>query len=90
MNKQDFIKAIAAKADITQKDAGVYFEAMSEVVFESLKQNDKIALVGFGTFTIKDRPARMGINPRTKQKVKIAASKQPVFKFGADFKKKLN
>ena len=90
MNKQDFIKNIAAKADITQKDAGVYFDAMSGVIAEALKKGEKIQLVGFGTFSIKERAARMGINPKTKAKVKIAASKVPAFKFGSDFKKKFN
>ena len=90
MNKQDFIKAIAAKADITQKDAGVYFEAMSEVVFESLKQNDKIALVGFGTFGVSGRAARVGRNPQTGEEVQIAARNAVSFKAGAGLKDAVN
>ena len=90
MNKGEFIKAIAAKAEITDKDAAKAFEAVTAVITETLKSGDKIQLAGFGTFEIKEKPEREGINPLTKEKIKIAASKTPVVKFGKAFKDKFN
>ncbi len=86
MNKSEFIKAFAEKANFTQKDAGIAFEAMVATVVDALKKGEKIAIAGFGTYEIKKKPARTGINPMTKQKVKIAASNAPAFKFGNSFK----
>ena len=86
MNKSEFIKAFAEKANFTQKDAGIAFEAMVATVVDALKKGDKIAIAGFGTYEIKKKPARTGINPMTKQKVKIAPAKVPAFKFGNSFK----
>ena len=86
MNKSEFIKAFAEKAIFTQKDAGIAFEAMVATIVDTLKKGDKIAIAGFGTYELKKKPARTGINPMTKQKVKIAASKVPAFKFGNSFK----
>ncbi len=86
MNKSEFIKAFAEKANFTQKDAGIAFEAMVATIVDTLKKGDKIAIAGFGTYELKKKPARTGINPMTKQKVKIAASKVPAFKFGNSFK----
>ena len=90
MNKSEFIKAFAEKANFTQKDAGIAFEAMVATVVDALKKGDKIAIAGFGTYEIKKKPARTGINPMTKQKVKIAAAKVPAFKFGNSFKDLFN
>ena len=90
MNKQQFIKAFADKAQFTQKDAGIAFEAMAETIAQTLKAGEKIQIAGFGTFEVKKRAARTGINPLTKEKVKIAACKVPSFKFGNSFKENLN
>ncbi len=86
MNKAEFIKAFAEKANFTQKDAGIAFEAMVATIVDTLKKGDKIAIAGFGSYEIKKKAARVGINPMTKQKVKIAATKVPAFKFGNSFK----
>ena len=86
MNKQQFIRAFAEKANLTQKDAGIAFDAMASTVIDALKAGEKIQIAGFGTYELRKRPAREGINPSTKQKVKIPAQKVPSFKFGNSFK----
>ncbi len=90
MNKQQFIKAFADKANFTQKDAGLAFDAMVATIADTLKEGEKIQIAGFGSFEIKSRAARTGINPLTKEKVKIDATKNPVFKFGNSFKNLFN
>ena len=90
MNKQQFIKAFADKANFTQKDAGIAFDAMVATIADTLKGGEKIQIAVFGTFELKTRAARTGINPLTKQKVKIKACKAPAFKFGNSFKDLFN
>ena len=90
MNKNELITAIAEKSELTKKDAGAALDAFVETVTEALKQGDKVQLVGFGSFEVKARAARTGINPQTKQPVKIAASKAPAFKAGKALKDALN
>ena len=90
MNKNELIAAIAEKSELTKKDAGAALDAFVETVTEALKQGDKVQLVGFGSFEVKARAARTGINPQTKQPVKIAASKAPAFKAGKALKDALN
>ena len=90
MNKQQFIKAFADKAQFTQKDAGIAFEAMAETIAETLQSGEKIQIAGFGTFEVKKRAARTGINPLTKEKVSIPACQVPSFKFGNSFKETVN
>ena len=82
MNKGELIKAMAAKAGFTVKDATIAYDAMIETMTEALKAGEKIQLVGFGTMEVKEVPAKTGINPQTKEKVAIAACKKPVMKFG--------
>ncbi|HRX14192.1 MAG TPA: HU family DNA-binding protein [Eubacteriales bacterium] len=89
MNKAEFIKAIADQSGLSIKDAGAAFDAMTEVIAKTIKV-DKIQLSGFGTFELKHKPAREGINPLTKQKIKIAASNTPGLKFGKSYKEKFN
>jgi len=84
MNKNDLVKAMAAKAGMTNVDAKKALEAFVNVTEETLKKGDKISLVGFGTFGIAERKARTGINPKTKAKIKIAAKKVVKFKPGAN------
>lgn len=86
MNKGELIKAVAAKAGMAQKEAGAFFEAYFEVITKELKAGKKVVIPGFGTYEVRKRAARVGINPATKAKIKIAAAKVPVFKFGKSFK----
>ena len=90
MNKTEFIRAISDKAGITMKDISVVYDAIVEVVEETLKAGEKIQLVGLGSVELKKVDAKTGINPRTKEAVKIAACNKPVFKFGDAFKAKFN
>ncbi len=86
MNKTELIAAIAAKAELSKKDAEKALNAFVGTVEEALKAGDKIQLVGFGTFEVRERAARECINPQTKQKVKVEATKVPAFKAGAALK----
>lgn len=90
MNKGELVKAMADKAGLTIKEAGVAFDAFVEVVTDALKEGDKVQLVGFGTFEVREKAAREGINPQTKEKVKIPASKAPALKFGKAYKDLFN
>ena len=84
MNKTELISAIAAKAGLTKVDAKKALEATIDAISAALKAGDKVALIGFGTFSTAKREARQGINPRTKQAITIAAKKQVKFKAGAE------
>lgn len=86
MNKTDLINSVADKADISKADAGRAMEAFFEVVGKALKKKDKVALVGFGTFMVRERAARIGRNPKTGAPLKIKASKNPAFKAGKALK----
>jgi DNA-binding protein HU-beta len=90
MNKGELIKVMAEKAGFTNKDASIAYEAFVETVTEALKAGDKVQLAGFGSFEVKDVPAKEGINPKTKEKVAIAACKKPVMKFGKAYKELFN
>ena len=85
MNKTELIDKIAAGAGLTKVDAKKALEATVEAIKGALVAGDKVQLVGFGTFAISKKPAREGINPATKQKIKIAAKKVAKFKAGAEF-----
>lgn len=86
MTKSDLIASVAEKAGITKKAAGEYIEAVIDSVSEALSKGDKVQLVGFGTFEVRNRLARQGRNPRTKEVISIPASKLPVFKAGKSLK----
>ncbi|MBQ2897381.1 MAG: HU family DNA-binding protein [Clostridia bacterium] len=86
MNKTELIAAIAEKAELSKKDAEKALAAFIASVEGALAKNDKVQLVGFGTFEVKTRAARKGRNPRTKQEITIPASKAPAFKAGKAFK----
>lgn len=90
MNKGEFIKAVAERADLSVKEATVAFDAVVATITDALKNGDKISLVGFGSFELKSKAAREGINPQTKEKVSIPASKAPVLKFGKAYKDLFN
>ena len=82
MNKTELIDAIAAKAELSKKDA----KAALEATLESLKAGDAVQLIGFGTFKVNERSARTGRNPRTGEEIKIAAAKVPAFVAGKALK----
>ena len=84
MNKTELIDQIAAKAGLTKADSKKALDATLKAVKETLKKGDKLALVGFGTFSVNERPAREGINPATKEKIQIAAKKVAKFKASAE------
>jgi len=86
MNKSELINAIADKAEISKADAGRALDSFVEVLAKALKKNDKVSLVGFGTFAVRKRAARTGRNPKTGEPLKIAASKNPTFKAGKALK----
>ena len=86
MNKTELISAVAAKADLSKADAAKAVDAFFEVVGKSLKKKDKVSLVGFGTFLVRERAARVGRNPKTGAPLKIKASKTPAFKSGKALK----
>ena len=90
MNKTELIAAVAAKSELSKKDAEKAVKAFTEVVAETLKKNDKVQLVGFGTFEVSERAAREGRNPQTGATMTIAASKTPKFKAGKALKDSLN
>lgn len=84
MNKTELINAIAENAGLSKADSKKALDATIHAISEALKQGDKIALIGFGTFSVTERPARTGINPRTKEHITIAAKKIAKFKAGAE------
>ena len=90
MNKSDLIAAIAAKTGDTKKDAEATLNAFIDVVTESLAKEEKVQLVGFGSFEVRKRAARKGRNPQTKEEIKIPASKAPVFRAGKQLKELVN
>jgi DNA-binding protein HU-beta len=90
MNKTELVAAVAAKAEISKKDAEAAVTATVEAITEALTDGEKVALVGFGTFDVKERAARTGLNPRTKEKIEIPASKSPAFKAGKALKDAIN
>ncbi len=90
MNKSDLIAAIAEHANLTKADAGRALDALTKTIEVTLKAGDSIALVGFGTFEVKQRAERSGRNPQTGQAITIAASKTPTFKAGKSLKDSVN
>ncbi len=86
MNKTELIAAVAEKAGLSKKDADAAVSAVVASVTEALAKGEKVQLVGFGTYEVKARPARVGRNPQTKKEIKIPATKVPVFKAGKALK----
>ena len=86
MNKAELIHAVAAKTEISKKDAEAAVNATLDIITEALKAGEKVALVGFGAFEVKERAARMGKNPKTGEDIEIAASKAPHFVAGKALK----
>lgn len=90
MNKSEFIDSIADAAGLSKADAERAIEGMIKVVKKALKSGDTVTLVGFGTFSVRKRAARMGRNPRSGEAIKIKASKVPAFKAGKGLKDAVN
>jgi len=90
MNKNELIRAIANKAGITLKDAGVALESVLGAITDGLNAGEKVQISGFGTFELKVKGEREGINPKTQEKIHIEATKIPVFKFGKAYKDSFN
>ncbi len=86
MNKAELISAVAAAADVSKKDAETVVAATLDAITGALKEGDKVQLVGFGSFEVKKRAARIGRNPKTKESIEIPASVVPVFKAGKALK----
>ncbi len=86
MSKTELINAVAEATGLTKKDAGKAVEAVFASITDALKAGDKVQLVGFGTFDVKERAERKGRNPRTKEEITIAASRLPAFKAGKALK----
>lgn len=90
MNKTQLIDAVAEKAELSKVDARKALEAFSAVITDALKEGDKVSFVGFGTFSVAERSARTGINPRTREKIQIEAKKVVKFKAGAEISGAVN
>ncbi|MBU4173621.1 MAG: HU family DNA-binding protein [Actinobacteria bacterium] len=90
MTKKELAEAVAEEVDLSKKDGAAAVDAMLNSITKTLKKGEKVSLVGFGTFEVRKRKARTGINPKTKEPIKIAASKAPAFKAGKAFKEAIN
>ena len=90
MNKTQLIEAVAAKTDLTKKGAEAAVAAVLESIEDALAQGEKVQLIGFGTFEVKERAERIGRNPATGAEIKIAACKNPAFSAGSKLKDKVN
>jgi len=90
VNKTELVASVADKAGLTKKDAEKAINALFTSVEEALAQNDKVQIIGFGTFEVKERQERKGRNPQTGEEITIEASKTPVFKAGKGLKDSVN
>ncbi len=86
MNKSELVKALAEKAEFTQKDAAKALEAMVATIQEALAKGDKVQIIGFGSFEVRDRKERKVISPATRQEITVPATKVPAFKPGKSLK----
>ena len=89
MNKTELVQEIADKTNASKSDAQTFFDAFTDVVESELKKGNQVQITGFGKFYVQKREAREGINPQTKQKINIAASRVPKFTAGNAFKDQL-
>ena len=90
MTKTELIAKVAESANISKKDAGAAVAAVFGAISEQLVKGEKVSLIGFGTFEVRERPARQGRNPQTGESIKIKASKAPAFKAGKALKDAVN
>ncbi len=85
-NKSDVIDGVASKTGLTKKDAGAAVEAFLDMITETLVEGDRVQLIGFGSFEVRDRAARKGRNPQTGEELQIPATKVPAFRAGKGLK----
>lgn len=90
MNKNELINAVAEKSQLKKADAKKAVDAVIKAITEAMKNNDKVSLIGFGTFYVSERAERNGINPSTKEAIKIAAKKIAKFKAGSELDNAVN
>lgn len=90
MTKAELVSAIAEKGDLTKKDAEKSLNAVTAAISDALAKGERVQIVGFGTFEVRDRKAKDGINPKTKQPIKIEAKKAPAFKPSSSLKDAVN
>ena len=90
MNKGELLDAVAEQSALSKADVSRAMDAAIDVIAKALKQNDKVSVVGFGGFQVRERPERMGRNPKTGEPMPIAASRSPTFKAGKAFKDAIN
>lgn len=90
MNKTDLIKVVAEQVGLTQKDVAAVFDAAIEVVTKTLKKGEEVSVAGLGKFVVKNRAARTSVNPRTKEVIKVPASKAPTFRAAKALKDAVN
>ena len=90
MNRVELVAAVAKSADLSKKDADAAVKAVFDTIADALAENDKVQLIGFGTFEVKERAARIGRNPATGKELEIPASKNPSFKAGKALKDAVN
>ena len=90
MNKGELIASVAEKAELSKKDADKVVAAVLDSVSDALVAGDKVQIIGFGTFEVRERASRVGRNPKTGEELKISASKVPAFKAGKALKDKVN
>ncbi|KKI88923.1 DNA-binding protein [Bacillus sp. SA1-12] len=86
MNKTELVIAVVARTELTKKDAAKAVDTLFEIISQTLSKEEKIQLIGFGTFEVRDRAARTGRNPQTGEEIQISASKVPAFKPGKELK----
>ena len=86
MNKNELVNAVAAQSELTKQDAAKAVDALFKTISDTLSKEEKIQLIGFGTFEVRERAARIGRNPQTGEEMQIAASKVPAFKPGKELK----
>ncbi len=90
MNKTDLVDAVAKTTKLSKKDSELAINAVLSTITDTLADGEKVVLVGFGTFEVRQRAARKGRNPSTKEEIHIPASKAPVFKAGKNLKERVN
>ncbi|MGR6034740.1 MAG: HU family DNA-binding protein [Candidatus Nitrosoglobus sp.] len=90
MNKSELIESVAETGDLTKAAAARAVDSVIEAVTDALRRGDQVTIVGFGTFSVRDRAARTGRNPQTGEEIKISASKNPLFKAGKALKDAVN
>jgi DNA-binding protein HU-beta len=90
VNKAELIEAVAEQADMSKAEAGRAVDAIVSTITDAMKKKDDVSLIGFGTFTVRERAARSGRNPQTGETIQIAAAKVPAFKAGKALKDAVN